>query len=263
MPNSYWPKSASLRQFGKIISWWPDKHFGYVDTCANSLSNVRCSKGCIRIKKVKSYRDPGRCDKMKQDCVKDRLEDLCDGNTFCSKYTMTDSCLFQERFSIIDYICKSEQYVQALSVYFRFINHALDMTTISTSDTSTEGDQQVVLNLDENHRVEIYLNRKLYLCSLGWDNNDAGVLCKSLNKTGIGNATFVDKSLDIPTLPYSIHCGGHESSTNIPAEGVTNPSSNKLSSVKSGFPTLGVAVGVPVGIICMIFIIVAVVLIRR
>ncbi|XP_063446818.1 uncharacterized protein LOC134726349 [Mytilus trossulus] len=166
------------------------------------------------------------------------------------------------------------------------------MTTISTLNTITEGDQQVVLGLDDNHRIEIFqpsLNKKLYLCSLGWDDNDAGVFCRSRNKTWIGNAKFVDKLSEIPTQPYSMQCDGNESNllacnftedengcnktivagavcrqgTNIPAEGVRNTSSNKLTSVKSGFPTIGVAVGVPVGIICMICIIVAVVLIRR
>lgn len=44
------------------------------------------------------------------------------------------------------------------------------------------------------------------------DTNDAGVLCRSVNRTWIRNAIFVDKLLDIPTLPYSMHCDGHESS---------------------------------------------------
>ncbi|VDI76408.1 Hypothetical predicted protein [Mytilus galloprovincialis] len=153
------------------------------------------------------------------------------------------------------------------------------------------GDEQTVLRLDDNHRVEIYqhsLNRKLYLCSYGWDDNAAAVLCRSLNKTWIGSATTVDKLINMQILPYSLHCGGHESSllacnntkeengcnkttvagaiccqgTAKPGECVTNPS-NKLASVKSGLPILGIAVGVPVGIIGMICIIVTVVLIRR
>ncbi|CAG2219304.1 unnamed protein product [Mytilus edulis] len=179
----------------------------------------------------------------------------------------------------------------ALKVKFECDSPSDPEVTESILGTSS-GDQRAVLDLDDNHRVVIYqhsLNRKLYLCSLGWDDNDAKVLCKSLNKTLIGNAKFVEKLSEIPTHPYSMHCDGHESSllacnftedengcnkttvagavcsqgTGIPAEGVTNPSSNKLSSVKSGFPTLEVALGVPLGIICMICISVAVVLIRR
>lgn len=94
--------------FSSLVMWWPDKHFGYVDTCANSLLKVSCSNGSIRIKNVTSYSDTGRCNEMKNGCVKDRLEDLCDVKTLCSKDTNTDSCLFHKRFAIIDYVCKSE-----------------------------------------------------------------------------------------------------------------------------------------------------------
>ncbi|XP_063448864.1 uncharacterized protein LOC134728253 [Mytilus trossulus] len=286
------PRRLQVKFKCDIKLWW-NKHFGYTDTCGNSLAEVKCSSGKIRIEDVISYSYTGMCDELTKDCAKDRLDKLCDGKRFCTQDTATDSCLFHKRYANIDYYCKSTSDPEVTeSILGTSSDHAIDMTTISTSYTVTEGDQQAVLNLDDNHRVEIYqhsLNRKMYLCSLKWDNNDAGVLCKSLNSTWIGNATFVDKLLDIPTLPYSMHCDGHEYSllecnttedesgcnkttvagavcsqgTGIPAEGVTNPSLNKLSSVKLGFPTIGVAVGVPVGIICMICIIVAVVLIRR
>ncbi|CAG2192316.1 unnamed protein product [Mytilus edulis] len=108
-------------------------------------------------------------------------------------------------------------------------------------------------------------------------------------KDMIGKDVHVGMETDRMILPYSLHCGGHESSllacnntkeengcnknyssfgaiccqgTAKPGECVTNPS-NKLASVKSGLPILGIAVGVPVGIIGMICIIVTVVLIRR
>ncbi|CAC5410565.1 unnamed protein product [Mytilus coruscus] len=292
--NSCQPPPRRLKvKFKCAIDWWPDNYRGYVDTCANSLAQVKCSSGFIRIQNVKSYSDAGRCDEMKKDCVKNHIKHLCDYPRSCSKDTTKDSCLFHKRFATIDYVCKSPSDPEVTeSIPGTTSDHELDMTTISTSNTITESDRQTVLKLDDNHRLEIYqhsLNRKLYLCSLGWDDNDAGVLCKSLNKTWIGNATFVNKLLDIPTLPNSLNCDGHESSllacnftedengcntttvagavccqgTGIPGECVKNPSYDKLASVKSGFPTLGVAVGVPVGIIGIICIIVAVVFIRR
>lgn len=52
----------------------------------------------------------------------------------------------------------------------------------------------------------------MYLCSLGWDDFDAEVLCKSLNITWIGKATFVDNLLDLQTVPYLLQCGGLETS---------------------------------------------------
>ncbi|XP_076073393.1 uncharacterized protein LOC143044999 [Mytilus galloprovincialis] len=292
--NSCQPPPRRLKvKFKCDIKFWWDRHFDYTYTCANSLAEVKCSSGKIRIKDVISYSNAEGCDDLTKDCAKDRLEHLCDDKRFCTQDTTTDSWLFHKRYANIYYYCKSPSDPEVTeSILGTSSDHTLDITTISTSNTITEGDQRAVLDLDDNHRVVIYqhsLNRKLYLCSLGWDDNDAKVLCKSLNKTLIGNAKFVEKLSEIPTHPYSMHCDGHESSllacnftedengcnkttvagavcsqgTDIPAEGVTNPSSNKLSSVKSGFPTLGVAVGVPVGIICMICIIVAVVLIRR
>ncbi|XP_076073394.1 uncharacterized protein LOC143045001 [Mytilus galloprovincialis] len=190
--NSCQPPPRRLKvKFKCDIMWWPDKHFGYVDTCANSLLKVSCSNGSIRIKNVTSYSDTGGCNEMKNGCVKDRLEDLCDVKTLCSKDTNTDSCLFHKRFAIIDYVCKSPSDPEATeSILGTSTDNALDMTTSSTSNTVKEG-------------------------------------------------------------------------TSIPEECVLNPSSKKLTSVKSGFPTLGVAVGVPMGITGMICIIFAVVFIRR
>lgn len=74
-------------------------------------------------------------------------------------------------------------------------------------------DKHPVLSLDDDHRVEIYQhshNQTQYLCSSGWDDSAAGVLCKSFNRTWIGNATFVDKLSDILIAPISLKCGGLE-----------------------------------------------------
>lgn len=49
-----------------------------------------------------------------------------------------------------------------------------------------------------------------HLCSHGWDDNDAAVFCKYLNRTWIGSSTVVDKLNDIPIAPYSLHCDGLE-----------------------------------------------------
>lgn len=69
------------------------------------------------------------------------------------------------------------------------------------------------LALDGDHRVQIFeslRNLTQYLCSVGWDDIDAEVLCKSFNRTWIGNAILVDKFSDISITPISLHCGGHE-----------------------------------------------------
>ncbi|CAG2219305.1 unnamed protein product [Mytilus edulis] len=227
------PRRLKVKFKCDIKFWW-DKHFGYTDTCANSLAEVKCSSGKIRIEDVISYSNAGRCDELTKDCAKDRLEQLCDDKRFCTQDTTTDSWLFHKRYANIYYYCKSPSDPEVTeSILGTSSDHTLDMTTISTSNTITEGDQKDVLVLDDNHRVVIYqhslnhVNRKLNLCSLGW----------------------MTMMLEFSVPAYK--------------EGVTNPSSNKLSSVKSGFPTIEVAVGVPIGIICMICIIVAVVLIRR
>ncbi|VDI58328.1 Hypothetical predicted protein, partial [Mytilus galloprovincialis] len=118
------------------------------------------------------------------------------------------------------------------------------------------------LRLDDANRVKIHHHSlgHLYLCSLGWDDFDAEVLCKSLNITWIGKATFVDNLLDLQTVPYLLQCGGLETSTAKPEECVTNSSSNKASAASS---TLGVTVGIPVALFVVVGIIAASVIIRR
>ncbi|XP_052069299.1 uncharacterized protein LOC127708471 [Mytilus californianus] len=197
--------------------WWSDYNRGYVDTCANSLAEVKCIYNYyIHIKKVSSYSDGGRCGEMNTDRTKDRLEQLCNNKRFCSPDTTKDSWLFHKRYANINYYCRRQSDpLVTESLPGTASDHELDMTTISTSNTITESDKQTVLRLDDNHRVEIYqhsLNRKLYLCSFGWDDYDAAVICRYLNKTWTGNATTVDKLFDMQIRPYSLHCGGHESS---------------------------------------------------
>lgn len=51
---------------------------------------------------------------------------------------------------------------------------------------------------------------KNYMCSVGWDEVDATVLCRSLNNTWIGNASVGEKISDFPIVPISYNCKGHE-----------------------------------------------------
>ncbi|CAC5410564.1 unnamed protein product [Mytilus coruscus] len=265
-------------------NWW---HFRYpkilspapVDTCSKTLANVYCPFNYhIHITYVVSYSDKNGCENMNIGCARNKLIELCNEKGFCWPETNTYSCLLHKRFASIDYVCKGPT--------------DLPVTDIISSSSSDE--KLPELSIGDDHRVELYQhshNQTQYLCSSEWDDFDAGVLCKSFNRTWIGNATLVDKLPDILIAPISVHCGGLETdlfSCNftvdekgcnttkvagaICCEGtvtrekcVTKPSSNKLSREKLGPSTssLGVAVGVPVGIIGMVCIIVAVVFIRR
>ncbi|CAC5410575.1 unnamed protein product [Mytilus coruscus] len=129
------------------------------------------------------------------------------------------------------------------------------------------------------------LENTVYMCSYGWDDHDSGVLCKTLNKTWTGHAKVEDKLFDLDTAPYSLHCGGLETSffecnytkdeqgcntTKVAGakccQGTGRPgecASTMISSLKSDSTTIGVAVGIPVALIVVVGIIIIIVFIRR
>ncbi|CAC5358897.1 unnamed protein product [Mytilus coruscus] len=144
-------------------------------------------------------------------------------------------------------------------------NHEVETTTVKAEKATSEYDKQPVLSLDDDNRVQFYQlssNQTRYLCSSGWDDFAAGVLCKSFNRTWIGNATLVDKLPDIMIAPISLHCGGLEPnlfSCNFTVDEI----GCNTTKVAGAICCEGVAVGVPVAIIGMVCIIIAVVFIRR
>ncbi|CAC5398275.1 unnamed protein product [Mytilus coruscus] len=247
---------------------WFGKYPVTVHTCSNSLAEVTCPSGYhIHIKSVKSYDDQIGCDRMDTGCAKRNLKSLCNEKRRCSPDATKVLCLFHERFASISSVCS---------------DHEFNTTTIPVASVTSEHDKLSVLSLDDDHRVEIYehaLNRNLYLCSSGWDDFGASVLCKSFNRTWIGNATIVDKLSNITIAPFSLQCGGLESSlfscnytenendcnTTKVAGAICWEGTNKLSKAKPGTrtSTLVVAVGVSVGFIGMVSIIIVVVFIRR
>ncbi|XP_063440862.1 uncharacterized protein LOC134721653 isoform X2 [Mytilus trossulus] len=274
-----------------LAFWRRDKRYT-IDTCSKTLLKVKCpSKYHMHIKYVESFRGETDCHNKDTSCAKGILNGLCNDKQKCLPDTTKTSCLVHERFASIYFVCKGQ--MDPLVTETLTSSSSVETTTIdaASATTKTSDDNLPVFRTDFDHRVEIYYpsrNLTLSLCSVGWDDFAAEVLCKSLNRTWIGNASSVDKLLDIQTLPYSLHCSGLESSlsacnfteddngcntttvagatccqgTGIPGECVLNPSSKKLASVKSGFQTI-VAVGVPASIIGMVCIIVAIVLIRR
>lgn len=108
--------------FVSLVKLWWDRHFGYTDTCANSLAEVKCSSGKIRIKDVISYSNAEGCDELTKDCAKDRLEQLCDDRRVCTQDTTTDSWLFHKRYANIYYYCKSKQNV--ILYWIRAMKHS-------------------------------------------------------------------------------------------------------------------------------------------
>ncbi|CAC5410581.1 PRSS12 [Mytilus coruscus] len=134
-------------------------------------------------------------------------------NTF-----FNDHCLEQNNCIIpIDVLsnnsCKRPP--RRLKVYFECAHHELETTAIAALNITTNNDVELpYLILDTDHRVVIYQHslkqNQYYICGSEWDDSDATVVCKSINSTWIGNATLVDKLLNIPTLPHSLHCGGLE-----------------------------------------------------
>ncbi|CAC5410579.1 unnamed protein product [Mytilus coruscus] len=269
--------------------WWFDKDFT-VRTCSNSLAAVKCPRRYhIHIGNVKPYNDQSGCASFDRSSAKKRLIKLCDDKRQCVSDTTRDLSLFHEIFAIVSYECTGpKDPLITESKQSTSSDHELDMTTNSAGNSTAENDTLPKLSLDNDNRVKIHHHSlgQLYLCSLGWDDFDAGVLCKSFNTTWIGKATVLDNMLDLKTVPYSLQCDGLETSlfdcnyttdvkgcnikkvagviccegTVKPEECVTNPTCNKVSAATS---TLGVAVGIPVALIVVVCIIVVIAFTRR
>ncbi|VDI08980.1 Hypothetical predicted protein [Mytilus galloprovincialis] len=214
--------------------WWRNKHPAPVDTCANSLENVNCpSKYHIHIQNCGSY-SKSICDGMDNTCAINTLKRLCNEKQRCLPDISKTSCLFHRRFANIQYTCKG------------IINHSVTSTIPSTSSdhgrdtvtTAFENDtfeypEMPELSLDKDHRVVSYQpsqSETQYLCSHGWDDKDAVVLCRYFNQTWLGHSTVVDKLLDIPIAPYSLHCNGLETSL-LKCNSTENPTSCNTSKV--------------------------------
>ncbi|CAC5410574.1 unnamed protein product [Mytilus coruscus] len=196
-----------------LVPWKFDRYFT-VYICANSLAEVHCPR--LYHVYIKSYSVGSGCGSIVASTAKQRLITLCDGERKCSPDTTRDSNLFHARFASVSYVCKRPNDPPVTeSKQSSSSDHELHMTTISAANATTENDILPVLSLDNDHRIEIdhhSLNQTLYLCSLGWDDFDAGVLCKSFNRTWIGKATVVDNRLNVKTANYSLQCGGLETS---------------------------------------------------
>ncbi|CAG2226739.1 unnamed protein product [Mytilus edulis] len=277
--------------FECVIPIWFDKsRTRYI--CADSLAEINCPLWYhIHIDEVNSYNDNNECDKFDTTTSKAHLRRLCDDKRRCSSDTNSYSSLFHERFVTFSYVCKGQNDSPVTDTIHQSTSsdHELDITTITAVNATTENDTLPVFSFDQDHRIEINhqsLNGTLYMCSLGWDSFDAEVLCKSLNKNWTGKATVVNNIQESNIAPYSLLCGGLETSlfecnytkdehgcnigqvagaiccedTDKPGECVMNPSSNKVSSESS---TIGVAVGIPVAIIAVVCIIVLVLFTRR
>ncbi|VDI76407.1 Hypothetical predicted protein [Mytilus galloprovincialis] len=108
--NSCKPPPRRLQVKIKCVhSWFFDYNRGYVDTCANSLAEVKCLYTYyILIKSVKSHSDGGICDEINKTRSKDRLEQLCDHKRCCSPDTTKDSGLFHQRYANIYYYCRRQ-----------------------------------------------------------------------------------------------------------------------------------------------------------
>ncbi|CAC5410580.1 unnamed protein product [Mytilus coruscus] len=274
--------------------WWRNRHPDPVYICANSLTDVKCpSKYHIHIENAHSYSESSICDSMNNKCAINKFEHLCDEKQRCSPDTSKTSCLFHRRFATIQYTCnRSNDYSVTPTIPNTSSDHEHDTTTTSAANVTSENHELSELSLDNDHRVVIYqhsFNATQYVCSHGWDDNDAAVLCKYLNRTWTGNSTVVDKLPDIPIAPYSLNCDGLELSlfecnytedttscnttkvagavccqgTDRQGHCVTNPSPQKVSTVKPGSSTLGIAVGIPVAIIVVVCVILVIAFFRR
>ncbi|XP_076075981.1 uncharacterized protein LOC143046800 [Mytilus galloprovincialis] len=191
-----------------------------VHTCANSLAEVHCHLWhYIEIKKVKSISDENFCQSNVSSSAKDTLMSLCDGKHKCLPDTTKHLGLFHERLAIVSYLCKEQtDPLVTESIQSTSSDPKLDMTTIFIADATVEQDTLPELKFDKDHRIEINhhsLNQTLHLCGLGWDDYDAGVLCKSIDRTWIGKSIVVDNMQDLTVAPYSLQCGGLEKSLSV------------------------------------------------
>ncbi|XP_063444073.1 uncharacterized protein LOC134724770 [Mytilus trossulus] len=273
--------------------WWRNKHPDPVDTCPNSLTDVKCpSKYHIHIKNCGSYGTTSICDGMDNTCAINALKRLCNEKKRCSTDISKTSCLFHKRFATIQYTCKGTiDHSVTSTIPSTSSDHRRDTVTTSNSNDTFEYPEMPKLSLDKDHRVVSYQtsqNATKYLCSKGWDDEDAVVLCRYFNQTWIGHSIVVDKLLDITIAPYLVHCNGLETSL-FKCNLTENPTSCNISKVagavccqdvnrrgqcvrnsvsqktseKPGSITLGIAVGIPVAIIVVVCVIVVIAFIRR
>ncbi|VDI08985.1 Hypothetical predicted protein [Mytilus galloprovincialis] len=257
-------------------------------TCTNSVAAIGCP--IFRHIHIESVKDESGCTSIGTSSVKTHLITSCDKKRKCS--TGTSTSVFHDRFVSVSYECKeSTDSPVTDSTQSTSSDDELDMTTISTAYVTNESDMLPMFRFDNDSRIEINhhtLNNTVYLCSYRWDDSDAGVLCKTLNKTWTGHAIDEDKLFDLDTAPYSLHCNGLETSlfecnytidqqgcniskvagaiccqgTGRPGECLTN-TSTMISSLTQDSSTIGVAVGIPLALIALVGFIIAIVFIRR
>ncbi|CAG2256519.1 unnamed protein product [Mytilus edulis] len=127
-----------------------------------------------------------------------------------------DNCIGQHNCTLpieLSYNHTCKPLPKRLKVYFECSNRERDTTTTAVTNDTFKYPELPVYDFDKDHRVIVYqpsLTGMYHLCSHGWDDNDATVFCKYLNRTWIGSSTVVDKLIDIPIAPYSLHCDGLE-----------------------------------------------------
>ncbi|XP_071132623.1 uncharacterized protein [Mytilus edulis] len=255
--------------------WWQrNRHPSPVETCANTLTEVNCpSDYYIHFKGAMFYSTPNSCDMIDTKCASNTLKGFCDEKRSCISDETKTSCLYHKRFARIQYACQGQNESPVTDTIHQSTSsdHELDITTIPAVNATTENDNLPVFSFDKGHRIEINhqsLNGTLYMCSLGWDNFDAGVLCKSLNRNWIGKATVVNNIQNLKIAPYSLQCGGLETSlfecnytkdeqgcnigkvagaiccedTDKPGECVMNSSSDKVSNESSNIAGIHVTI---------------------
>ncbi|CAC5422506.1 unnamed protein product [Mytilus coruscus] len=72
------------------------------------------------------------------------------------------------------------------------------------------------LGLNDEGRLLIHQPTGTYsVCLLDWDDNDASVACRFLNKSGKGVAYTLPHSKDFKRLSYLLNCEGHEDSIDL------------------------------------------------
>ncbi|XP_063444072.1 uncharacterized protein LOC134724769 isoform X2 [Mytilus trossulus] len=277
-------------------SWWhKNRHPKPVETCANSLDNVHCSSNYhIHFKNAAIYCRNACDDKKSENCAKGRLKNNCNEKRRCISDKTNTSCLYHKRSAIIQYACTGPTDDPVTDSILSTSTESTPRTTtiIASRNVTSENEERYDFSLDNDHRVVIYrhsVNQTYHLCNFGWDDNDSAVFCKYLNQTWKGTSRDVDTLLDIPIAPYSLHCDGLEVSlfqcnytvnvtscntnkvagavccqgTDRRGKCVTNPSSQKVSSEKSGSSTLGIAVGLSVAVLVVICVVVVIALIRQ
>ncbi|CAC5410584.1 unnamed protein product [Mytilus coruscus] len=192
-----------------------------VYTCANHFTEIRCPRFTfvkpyyIHIISVQFRNDRhGECKAEHTDCGVTLLRRLCDKKWQCELDTSGDLCLFNHRFASISYWCRDPT-VTFGTPTIPTINpsHSTSDNEIEIHTTTIKNDGLPAIYMDTDGRV-IYWDpssqTENYICSVGWDEVDAIVLCQSLNNTWIGNSTVGEKISDFLIVPISFNCNGNE-----------------------------------------------------